>query len=1109
MRDVSRFDEIVSAFGQAAKAKLAGPGDREAAIRSPIEKLVTDVARELGLVAVPYDEVRDSERAVRPDYAISVNGAITGYIEVKKPGASIDPETFTGHNRRQWERQRDLPNLIYTNGTEWRLWRDGEPIYAPVHLSGGPLERAGAALNAPAALESLLTDFLRWKPAPITSIGSLVRAVAPLTRLLRGEVLDQLAAERQAVTLGEPESEQPFLGLAGDWRALLFPTASDDVFADGYAQAVAFALLLARTESIELTGSLHEIGTALGGADHSLMGRALQLLTDNVEADFAVTLRLLVRVIGAVDWPRVQAGRRDTYLHLYERFLEIYDPDLRKQSGSYYTPHQVVEQMVRFAEEALRSRFDRPSGFADPEVWTVDPAMGTGTYLHEIISRVADEVERHEGAGSVPAATERLAERLVGFELQMGPYAVAELRTSGLLHELNAPLPLSGMRLYVADTLDDPNAEVTQLASGLDLIARSRRRANEIKRKAHVTVVIGNPPYRERAEGQGGWIESGDGTPGSVAPLDAFRAPGNGLAEYVLKNLYVYFWRWATWKVFDAHRDEPGADTGIVCFITTSGYLRGPGFKGMREYMRRTCSEGWIVDLTPEGQTPDVPTRVFPGVRQPLAIGLFVRAEGTDEQVPAAIRYRAVHGRQAEKFAALEKVSLDDDGWRAARTAWQAPFTPAAEGDWDEFPALSDLMPWTAPGVKANRTWVYAPAKEILQARWRRLVSEQDRAEKARLFKESRDASLSLPKSPLHGSDVQQFTVPFEAETRSDGAVVPVGFRSFDRQYLLADSRLLHGPSPLLWRSRRPGQIFTVEQHAHAIDSGPGVVISALIPDMDHFKGSEGGRTLPLLHPGGRPNVAPGLLDALSALVGGEVFQGNVSAEDLLAYVAAVVSHPAYTARFADELTTPGIRVPLTGDPTLWAEAVDLGKSVVWAQTYGAALADPDDGRPQDDIRFPVGDPRRVLNRTAVTEMPTGVSYDEAAHEVVLGTGRWGPVSRQVFDYAVGGKNVVRSWVNYRKAVPGGRKSSPLDDMHVDHWPAEWSAEFTDLLTLLTRLVELEPAQSDLLDRVLAGPLLTMATLTQHGVRWPASPQDRKPDYTEDTAPTAPSDRLF
>lgn len=82
-------------------------------------------------------------------------------------------------------------------------------------------------------------------------------------------------------------------------------------------------------------------------------------------------------------------------------------------------------------------------------------------------------------------------------------------------------------------------------------------------------------------------------------------------------------------------------------------------------------------------------------------------------------------------------------------------------------------------------------------------------------------------------------------------------------------------------------------------------------------------------------------------------------------------------------------------------------------------------------------------------------------------------------------------------------------DLHVDSWPAEWTHRFTDLLTLLTRLVDAEPAQAALLDKVLAGPLLTMPTLVQHGVRWPATATDRRPDFTAPTPPEAPSDRLF
>ncbi|WP_222949595.1 type ISP restriction/modification enzyme [Micromonospora chalcea] len=1031
---------------------------------------------------MPFDEVRDTERAVRPDYAISVDGAITGYIEVKKPGASIDPRTFTGHNKRQWERQKDLPNLIYTNGLEWRLWRDGEMVLGPVQLSG-PIEEAGGSLTAPPSFEQFLTDFLRWKPAHITSVLALVRAVAPLTRLLRGEVLDQITLERRAVLEGADERMQPFLGLAKDWRNLLFPTATDDVFADGYAQAVTFALLLARTEGLQLDGSLHDVGARLGGASHSLMGKALQLLTDNVAADFKVTLDLLVRVIGAVQWTRIRRGRRDLYLHLYEHFLEVYDPKLRKKSGSYYTPREIVEEMTRLAEEVLVSRLGKEEGFRDPGVVTIDPAMGTGTFLHEIVERVAESVKESDGPGVVPPVVTELARRLVGFELQMGPYAVAELRTSDLLRDLKAQIPGEGLRLFVTDTLDDPHAEVTQLGSGLELIAASRRNANKVKAQERVTVVIGNPPYVENAAGRGGWVTEGDPSQAIPPLLDDFRVPGDGVYVQNLHNLYVYFWRWATWKVWES---TPAlGDSGLVCFISTSGYLRGPGFRGMRRYLRRNCSEGWIVDLTPEGQTPDVSTRVFPGVRQPLAIGLFVRTSNKNPDEPAPIHYRSLAGRRADKFAALGSVKLDGEGWRDARTGWEAPFSPAALTSWDDLPALGDLMPFVTPGMAANRTWIFAPAPALLSARWNRLVAEDDPKMKKVLFKESAAAKLDMPKEPLPGFTEDQRTErPFRLETGGCPVPVRVGFRAFDRQWAIPDSRLWHRPRRTLWASRVAGQVFVVEMNSQPISSGPGLVFSSLIPDMHYFKGSEGGRTLPMLHPSREPNLAPRLLEALE-----DKLSGAVTVEDVIAYVAAIVAHPAFTSRFADELTTPGIRVPITADAELWRAAVELGRTIVWLHTYGEAFTDPAAGR--DSIRFQAGDTRRIVNQTPVEGMPETMAYDQATQRVRIGTGEWGPVPKAAFEYAVGGKNVLRSWFNYRKANPGGKKTSPLDEMKLDVWQAAWSVELIELLSVLTRLVEAEPAQDGILERVLDGPLISADELSAAGVKWPTTKKDR------------------
>jgi len=312
-----------------------------------------------------------------------------------------------------------------------------------------------------------------------------------------------------------------------------------------------------------------------------------------------------------------------------------------------------------------------------------------------------------------------------------------------------------------------------------------------------------------------------------------------------------------------------------------------------------------------------------------------------------------------------------------------------------------------------------------------------------------------------------------------------VGYRSFDRQWVIVDARALDRPRPELWEARIPGQVFVVEQHAEAIEDGPGLVFSALIPDM-HLFNNRGGRTLPYLNPDGSPNLAPGLVTALSQSLG-----HPVAAADVLAYVAGVVSHPTFTRTFADELTTPGIRIPLTTDPGLWAQAVALGEQVIWLHTYGEEFVSA--GRPACSVRYPTGDPRQPMSLTAITAMPTAMTYETERAVILLGSGELGPVSPAVWEYAVGGKNVLKSWINYRKAVPGGKKTSPLDYMHVEAWDPDWTTELIDLLTVLTRLVELEDAQADLLGRVVAGPIHSMESLRAAGVRWPSTAAERKP----------------
>jgi hypothetical protein len=103
------LQDAVSAFGEECRLKLAGPGDREAAIRAPLETLLRTAGKQIGVPAIFHDEVRDFDRRVRPDYGVSIAGAVNGYVEVKAPGHTLDPARFTGHDPNATDRNITPP----------------------------------------------------------------------------------------------------------------------------------------------------------------------------------------------------------------------------------------------------------------------------------------------------------------------------------------------------------------------------------------------------------------------------------------------------------------------------------------------------------------------------------------------------------------------------------------------------------------------------------------------------------------------------------------------------------------------------------------------------------------------------------------------------------------------------------------------------------------------------------------------------------------------------------------------------------------------------------------------------------------------------------------
>jgi len=120
--------------------------------------------------------------------------------------------------------------------------------------------------------------------------------------------------------------------------------------------------------------------------------------------------------------------------------------------------------------------------------------------------------------------------------------------------------------------------------------------------------------------------------------------------------------------------------------------------------------------------------------------------------------------------------------------------------------------------------------------------------------------------------------------------------------------------------------------------------------------------------------------------------------------------------------------------------------------------------------------------------MPDSMEYDKSNHRLLIGHGYVENVSLAVWNYKVSGKQVLRQWFSYRKAnrerpiIGNHRQPSSLGDIQPNHWLAEYTTELINLLHILEKLIQLEPAQADLLEQICSTPVITVNELSTSGV---------------------------
>ena len=720
-----------------------------------------------------------------------------------------------------------------------------------------------------------------------------------------------------------------------------------------------------------------------------------------------------------LDWTEEALDRvdRDAFLqrfsegeavqYFYEPFLEAFDPQLRKQLGVWYTPREVVRYMVARVDRALRDDLGIDKGLADERVYVLDPCCGTGAFLVETLRRIA-ETEQASGGGAAWAESVRhaAAQRVFGFEIMPAPLVVSHLEIGLALERLGAGLSAeqrAGVFLTNALTGWDPH--VTKPLPFPEL-EQERKDATAVKQQRPILVVLGNPPY--------------NGFPG-VADVDEERSltdayrtvnqpvSGPGVPKpqgQGLNDLYVRFFRMAERRIADK------TGQGVVCLISNYSWLDGLSFPGMRQRYLDAFDIVRIDNLngdkyrtgklTPDGDpdpsifsTPDDPI----GIQVGTAIATLVRKQ--KHESVSEIERRDLWG--VGKLKELEESAESPEYELIEPIAGLGlPFAPVAvSDDWFDWPSLVELFPSFYPGVKSG--------------------------DDARLVGLDADVLKEAMEKWLDGRGFEQ--VP------EDVHVARFTYRPFDRRYLYWSSALLDRSRPEYKPHVFKGNWwFSAAQHIRKGASEPQAAVSQCLGASHVIE--RGASWFPLyLRDDQFGQEVDGVKRSANLSEQAQTYIDAMSArsEDLFHHVLATLHDPAYRQANAGGLRMGWPRIPLPQSPEALSQSAQTGQRLAQlldtesnvAHLLDTKIAVPTtaNGQPMspEDFHLSAGWGHFGANQAVMPGQGKVKRRGDVVDVYLNDRAYWRDVPIEVWEYRLGGYQVLKKWLSYRESKVLGR----------------------------------------------------------------------------------------
>ena len=632
--------------------KEIGPDGTEHSYRTHFENLLHQIKSDENIRII--HEPKRTKGFGAPDFRMEKNGAVTGYIETKKPDENLD-KIRKSEQIKKYLHLSD--NLVLTNYRKFMLFKNGNhtPADCCDLFDTADLEnrKSGLSENSINATDRLFSKFFMSAPAMISDAKELAVCLAD-----RGKILAEYISE--ILEKNEKDNfSQKMQGLYKLFRETLVKDLKQDEFADAYAQTVIYGLFLARLQSghnsIRLSDASRFIPVSFSVIkeffsfiryDYTLPNHVAWIFTETANLINHIDLKKISQSLSFGKTDKSQLT--DPYLYFYETFLAASDPQKRKSKGVYYTPPPVVHFIIGSIDRILSEKFSMPAGFADSSVTVLDFAAGTGTFLVAVFERILHRI-REKDAGSLKGVIhDHILKNFYGFEYMAAPYAVAHLKLSQLLKDNGYEFDdQDRLQIYLTDTLDDSDHETNTL---LPVVSAEGKEANRIKIEKQILVITGNPPYSNRSTGK------------KIEDLIKDYKP-EGEKKLNLNDDYIKFIRFA-------HNKMEKIQQGVIGIITNNSFLNGLTHRRMRGKLAEDFDEIYILNLHGNariGETcPDgsIDQNVF-DIKQGVSISIFVK---TGKQNRCRVFYSDLYGTREHKYDFLASNDLKTVKWEELRT---------------------------------------------------------------------------------------------------------------------------------------------------------------------------------------------------------------------------------------------------------------------------------------------------------------------------------------------------------------------------------------------------------------------------------------------------------